>query len=52
MTGKESLQEEGKAQQDKAANEREVATHEAEADKARAKAKADEAHQRAAQGSD
>ncbi len=49
VTGKEHLEREGRAQQDKAANEREVAKHEAQADKARAEARADEARQQAAQ---
>ncbi len=49
VTGKENLEREGRAQQDKAANEREVAKHEAEAEEARAKADADEARQRVAQ---
>ncbi|MBA2323726.1 MAG: CsbD family protein [Pseudonocardiales bacterium] len=49
MTGNESLQREGKAQQDKAESEREVAVKEAEAEKARAKAAADEARERAEQ---
>jgi uncharacterized protein YjbJ (UPF0337 family) len=49
VTGKEHLQREGRAQQDKAANEREVAKREAQAEKARAEAEADEARQRAAQ---
>jgi uncharacterized protein YjbJ (UPF0337 family) len=49
VTGNERLQEEGSAQQDKAANQREVAKHEAEAEAARGKAEADEARQRAAE---
>ncbi len=52
VTGKETLEREGRAQQDKAANEREVADHEAKADAARAKAEGDEARQRAAQEGD
>jgi len=51
-SGNEDLEREGKAQQDKAENEREVAKHEAKADAARAQAKADEAGQRAAQKAD
>jgi uncharacterized protein YjbJ (UPF0337 family) len=51
VSGNENLRDEGKAQQDKAANQREVAEHEAKADKARAEAQADEARQRAAQES-
>jgi uncharacterized protein YjbJ (UPF0337 family) len=49
VTGNERLEEEGSAQQDKAANEREVAKHEGQAEAARAKAEADEARQRAAE---
>jgi uncharacterized protein YjbJ (UPF0337 family) len=49
VTGNDSLEREGKAQQDKAESQREVAQKEAEAEKARAKAKADEARQRAEQ---
>jgi uncharacterized protein YjbJ (UPF0337 family) len=49
VTGKENLEREGQAQQDKAANEREVAEHEAKAEAARGKASADDARQRAAQ---
>ena len=49
VTGNESLQREGKAQQDKADSQRDVAQKEAEAEKARAKAKADEARERAEQ---
>jgi uncharacterized protein YjbJ (UPF0337 family) len=52
VTGREDLQREGRAQQDKAANQREVAEHEAKADAARAKAEGDEARQRAAQQGD
>jgi uncharacterized protein YjbJ (UPF0337 family) len=51
VTDNDELAEEGRAQQDKAANEREVAEHEGKADAARAKAQADEARQRAAQKS-
>ena len=49
VTGHEDLEREGRAQQDKAASERDVAEHEAKADAARAEAEADEARQRAAQ---
>jgi uncharacterized protein YjbJ (UPF0337 family) len=49
VTGNNSLKREGAAQQDKAAAQREVALKEAEAEKARAKAAADEARQRAEQ---
>jgi uncharacterized protein YjbJ (UPF0337 family) len=49
LTGNNSLQREGQAQQDKAESQREVALKEAEAEKARAKAAADEARQRAEQ---
>jgi uncharacterized protein YjbJ (UPF0337 family) len=49
VSGNDRLEEEGQAQQDKAANQREVAKHEAEADAARGKAKADEAREQAAQ---
>jgi uncharacterized protein YjbJ (UPF0337 family) len=49
VTGNDSLEREGKAQQDKAESQREVAQKEAAAEKARAKAKADEARQRAEQ---
>ena len=49
VTGNDSLKREGAAQQDKAAARREVAVKEAEAEKARAKAAADEARQRAEQ---
>ena len=52
VSGNEDLEREGKAQQDKAENERDVAEHEAKADTARAEAKADEARQRAAQDAD
>lgn len=49
VAGKENLEAEGKAQQDKAANEREVAEHEAKAEVARGKAAVDEAREKAAQ---
>jgi uncharacterized protein YjbJ (UPF0337 family) len=49
ISGNERLKNEGRAQQDKADAEREVAGKEAEADKARAKAEAKEAEQRAHQ---
>jgi uncharacterized protein YjbJ (UPF0337 family) len=49
LTGNDSLQREGKAQQDKAESQREVASKEAAAEKARAKASADEARERAEQ---
>jgi len=49
MTGREDLEKEGEAQQDKAKAERDVAKREAEADKSRAEAKAREAEQRAHQ---
>jgi len=49
VSGNDRLQEEGRAQQDKAAKERDVAKHEAKAEKARAEADVDEARQRAAQ---
>ncbi|MBV8949697.1 MAG: CsbD family protein [Actinobacteria bacterium] len=49
VTGNERLKGEGRAQQDKADAEREVAGKEAEAEKARAKAEAKEAEQRAHQ---
>ena len=49
ITNNDELEEEGSAQQDKAANEREVAEHEAKAEAARAAAKSDEAKQRAAE---
>lgn len=47
--GKEDLRDEGRAQQDKAEDQREVAKHEAQAEKARAEAEADEQRQRAQQ---
>lgn len=43
--GNPNLREEGRAQQDKADKERDVAEHEAKAEKARVEAKADEARQ-------
>lgn len=49
IIGNDSLEREGKAQQDKAAAQREVARKEAEAEKARVTAKAHEARQRAEQ---
>ncbi|MBH0122265.1 microaggregate-binding protein 1 [Rhodococcus sp. NPDC003382] len=49
VTGQDDLTREGRAQQDKAEDQREVARKEAEAEKARAKAEADEARQRAQQ---
>ena len=49
VTGNERLKDEGQAQQDKAAADREVARKEAEADKARAESRAHEARQRANQ---
>ena len=49
VAGKENLETEGKAQQDTAANEREVAQHEAQAKVAQVKADADEAREKAAQ---
>jgi uncharacterized protein YjbJ (UPF0337 family) len=49
VAGHDDLEAEGKAQQDKAANEREVAEHEAKAEVARGKAEVDEARERAAQ---
>jgi uncharacterized protein YjbJ (UPF0337 family) len=50
LTGNEDLRDEGRAQQDKAAAQREVAEKEAEAEKARAKADVHEARQRSHQG--
>ena len=47
VTGNEGLQDEGSAQQDKAAAEREVARKEAEAEAARTKADVKEAEQAA-----
>ena len=49
LSGKDELKNEGRAQQDKADAEREVAGKEAEAEKARAKAEAKEAEQRSHQ---
>jgi uncharacterized protein YjbJ (UPF0337 family) len=49
MTGNERLKDEGRAQQQKADAQREVAAKEAEAEKARAKSEAKEAEQRANQ---
>ena len=52
VTGNDRLQDEGKAQQDKARADREVAEHEAKAEAARAQAEVHEAEQRAAQASE
>jgi uncharacterized protein YjbJ (UPF0337 family) len=49
VTGDESMKQEGQAQQNKAAAQRDVAAKEAEAEKARAAASAAEAEQRAHQ---
>jgi len=49
VTGDESKEAEGRAQQDKAQAEREVATHEAKAGAARSEAAVHEAEQRAHQ---
>jgi uncharacterized protein YjbJ (UPF0337 family) len=49
VTGNQSVKQEGQAQQDKAAAQRDVAAKEAEAEKARAAASAAEAEQRAHQ---
>ncbi len=49
LTGKDDLKNEGRAQQEKADAEREVAGKEAAAEKARAKAEAKEAEQRSHQ---
>lgn len=49
VTGTEDLRKEGKAQQDKAESERQVAEKEAEAEKARSEARANEAEQRSEQ---
>jgi uncharacterized protein YjbJ (UPF0337 family) len=49
VTGSDDLTREGRAQQDKAEHQREVAGKEAEAEKARAEAAADEARQRSHQ---
>ncbi|VEG52714.1 CsbD family protein [Mycolicibacterium aurum] len=51
LIGNDRLQEEGKAQQDKAEAEKDVAKKEAEAETARAEAKTQEARQKAAQKS-
>jgi len=48
LIGSDRLQEEGKAQQDKADAEKEVAKKEAEAEAARAEAKTQEAREKAA----
>ena len=50
ITGKDELRNEGRAQQEKADAQRDVATKEAQADKARAEAKVHEAEQRSHQG--
>jgi uncharacterized protein YjbJ (UPF0337 family) len=49
IAGKDELRREGRAQQDKADAERDVAVKEAEAEKARAEAEAHEAEQRSHQ---
>jgi uncharacterized protein YjbJ (UPF0337 family) len=49
VTGDESKEREGRAQQDKAQAQRDVAKHEAEADAARSEAAVHEAEQRAHQ---
>ncbi len=49
VSGNDSLTREGRAQQDKAESQREVAKKEAEAEKARAEAAADEARQKSEQ---
>lgn len=49
LSGDDSKKAEGRAQQDKADSQREVAAKEAEAEKARAKAEAHEAEQRSHQ---
>jgi uncharacterized protein YjbJ (UPF0337 family) len=49
VTDNESLEKEGRAQQDKARAEREVAEHEAKAEKARSEAAANEAREAAHQ---
>jgi uncharacterized protein YjbJ (UPF0337 family) len=51
VTGDEDKEAEGRAQQDKAAAERDVAEHEARADTARGKAAVHDAEERAAQQS-
>jgi uncharacterized protein YjbJ (UPF0337 family) len=48
-TGKDELRREGRAQQEKADSQRDVAAKEAQADKARAEASAHEAEQRSHQ---
>lgn len=52
VTGKQHLEEEGRAQQDKAAADHDVARKEAEAEKSHAEAEVAEAKQRAAQHAD
>jgi uncharacterized protein YjbJ (UPF0337 family) len=49
VTGNDRMKDEGRAQQDKAAADRDVARKEAEAEKARAESKAHEARERANQ---
>jgi uncharacterized protein YjbJ (UPF0337 family) len=49
VTGDESKEKEGRAQQEKAQSQRDVAKHEAEADAARSEAAVHEAEQRAHQ---
>lgn len=49
VTGRDDLQREGRAQQDKADSQREAAQKEAEAEAARAAAKASEAREKAEQ---
>jgi uncharacterized protein YjbJ (UPF0337 family) len=49
VLGQDDLAREGRAQQDKAESQREVAQKEAEAEKARGEAKADEARQKSEQ---
>ena len=49
VSGNEALESEGQAQQDKAADQREVAKREAEAEGARAKAEAHDGREKAAQ---
>ena len=49
VAGNDSLADEGRAQQDKAESQREVAKKEAEAEKARGEAEANEARQRSEQ---
>lgn len=46
LSGQDGLTREGRAQQDKAESQRDVAAKEAEADKARAQARADEERQK------